>query len=247
MPRSHRDHTEIAPRSQCGLWGLWQVSINTPLRKLSPAGDQCAAPHPFPNTVRFMRDAIRQVRSHISHCAEMPRVNLTEILSASRRDLAELTRGRERDPRQLRANDVPERGAGRQTQYLYRGLKDLRPGADFLERGGSELGTMSTTSSLEVALRYAASAAPVLLRLRIKNFMECGADISFCSAFPAESEVPPYCDRSIVKIITEIQPSSRGCVARVQVVFPPQTFILPEGRGREVEGITVIDAAVTVG
>ena len=58
----------------------------------------------------------------------------------------------------------------------------------------------------------------MLLRLKLRSFMECGADISFLSAFPAESEV----------------------------VYPPMTFILPE-RQREVEGITVIDAVVTVG
>ena len=68
------------------------------------------------------------------------------------------------------------------------------------------------------AMRYAASASPMLLRLKLRSFMECGADISFLSAFPAESEV----------------------------VYPPMTFILPECQ-REVEGITVIDAVVTVG
>ena len=49
--------------------------------------------------------------------------------------------------------------------------------------------TMSTTPKLEVALRYAASASPILLRLHTRSFIERGADISFCSAFPDESEV----------------------------------------------------------
>ena len=65
---------------------------------------------------------------------------------------------------------------------------------------------MSTTSSLEVAMRYAASASPMLLRLKLRSFMECGADISFLSAFPAESEV----------------------------VYPPMTFIKPTGGVHEV-------------
>ena len=42
--------------------------------------------------------------------------------------------------------------------------------------------------------------------------------IAFCSAFPAENEV----------------------------LYPPQTFILPDGQ-REIEGVTVVDASVTVG
>jgi len=59
----------------------------------------------------------------------------------------------------------------------------------------------------------------VLLRLRVRNFIERGADVAFCSTFPAEHEV----------------------------IYPPQTFIQPVGEPTEVEGITVIDAAVTVG
>lgn len=75
----------------------------------------------------------------------------------------------------------------------------------------------STTTSLEVALRYAASASPILMRLKLRSFMERGADISFCSTFPAESEV----------------------------IYPPQTYMLPEC-SRTIEGLTVIDAVVTV-
>ena len=158
-------------------------AINAPLRKLNGERNRCSKPHPFPNTVRLIRDAIRQ----------------------------------------LRTNNAPAQGdltSGRRTT-LYRGLKDMRLSDDFLQRGGSELGTMSTTPSLKVALTYAASTSPLLLQLRVRNFMERGADISFLSAFPSEEEV----------------------------VYPPLTFIQPdpEGEPREIEGITVVDATVTVG
>ena len=95
----------------------------------------------------------------------------------------------------------------------------MKPTDDFLTRGGTELATMSTTSSLAVALRYASSASPVLLRLQLRSFMERGATIAFCSAFPAESEV----------------------------VYPPMTYVKPVGEARELGGITVVDAHVTVG
>ena len=153
------------------------VSINTPLRVLNKTGDQCAEPHPFPNIVRSVSAAIKQLRS----------------------------------------NNTDSASGGLASPYLYRGFKDRIPTDDFMERGGSELATMSTTSSLEVALRYASSAAPMLLRLKVSTFVERGADISFCSAFPAENEV----------------------------VYPPMTFILPE-RIREIDNITVIDVAVRV-
>lgn len=61
--------------------------------------------------------------------------------------------------------------------------------AEFLAQGGTELAPMSTTSDLKIAMTYSASPNAVLLRLRTKNFMTRGADISFLSAFPGESEV----------------------------------------------------------
>ena len=52
---------------------------------------------------------------------------------------------------------------------------------------------MSTTSDLEVAMRYSASSNSVILRLCTDSFMDRGADISYLSAFPAEREIlfPP--------------------------------------------------------
>ena len=52
---------------------------------------------------------------------------------------------------------------------------------------------MSTTTSLRVALAYSASERCVLLRLCTASFMDRGADISYLSAFPDESETlyPP--------------------------------------------------------
>ena len=52
---------------------------------------------------------------------------------------------------------------------------------------------MSTTTDMQTAMEYCMSEHAVLLRLRTKNFMGRGADISFLSAFPAEKEIlfPP--------------------------------------------------------
>ena len=64
-----------------------------------------------------------------------------------------------------------------------------------------------------------ASFLPDLLKLVTSSFMQRGADISFLSAFPAENEV----------------------------VYPPMTFVQPFGDARDIEGVTVVDAHVTVG
>jgi len=71
---------------------------------------------------------------------------------------------------------------------LWRGLANRSVTDEFLRDGGTELAPMSTTSSLKVAVQYSASQASVLLRLRTSSFMSRGADISFVSAFQAESE-----------------------------------------------------------
>jgi hypothetical protein len=71
---------------------------------------------------------------------------------------------------------------------LWRGMKDRMVTDEFLLDGGTEVAPMSTTAELKVAVQYSASANSVLLRLRTASFMARGADISFLSAFPAESE-----------------------------------------------------------
>ena len=75
-----------------------------------------------------------------------------------------------------------------QTVQLYRGMRNRELTDEFLERGGSELATMSTTADIGVALSYSASSQGVLFRLSTHSSMERGADLTFLSAFPGERE-----------------------------------------------------------
>ena len=52
---------------------------------------------------------------------------------------------------------------------------------------------MSTTTALGVAVQYAMSQHPTLLKLRTTSSMERGAELGWLSVFPAEEEVcfPP--------------------------------------------------------
>ena len=61
--------------------------------------------------------------------------------------------------------------------------------------GGTELAPMSTTPSLEVAVRYGLSASTLLFRLSTESFMDRGADLTYLSAFPDEVETlySPLC------------------------------------------------------
>lgn len=48
---------------------------------------------------------------------------------------------------------------------------------------------MSTTTDLSIAVAYSISSRSLLLKLRTNSFMGRGADLTYLSAFPGESEI----------------------------------------------------------
>ena len=104
------------------------------------------------------------------------------------------------------------------TLALYRGMKDAQVPDRFLEQGGTELAPMSTTSDLAVAVRFSASTNCVLLRIHTASFMERGADLSYLSVFPEESEV----------------------------LFPPLTYLQPMGPAEIITVEDITCTVVTV-
>jgi len=103
----------------------------------------------------------------------------------------------------LRAVNAQSKQA-RERVVLFRGMKGMAVKDNFLQQGGTELAPMSTTRSLKVAMQYSASENPLLLCLSTEDFMDCGPDISFLSAFPAEQEF----------------------------LFPPLTYLAPIGESK---------------
>ena len=92
-------------------------------------------------------------------------------------------------------------------------MRNLRATEEFESMGGSEFAPMSTTSDPRVAVAYGASrnseaGCSLLFKVATSSFMERGADLSWCSAFPGESEFlyPP---------LTYLQPTSRREVVRL--------------------------------
>jgi hypothetical protein len=57
--------------------------------------------------------------------------------------------------------------AGTAEMVLWRGMKNLKPTDEFISAGGTELGCLSTTSNLEVAVEYSISGASLLFKLAI--------------------------------------------------------------------------------
>mmetsp|Transcript_23461 Transcript_23461/g.75107 ORF Transcript_23461/g.75107 Transcript_23461/m.75107 type:complete len:105 (-) Transcript_23461:114-428(-) len=83
-------------------------------------------------------------------------------------------------------------------------MKNLKVSDAFLQerRGGTELAPCSTTTDIGIAALYSASSESLLLKLRVANFMQYGAELQWLSAFPSEAEVlyPP---------LTYLQPTGR--------------------------------------
>jgi hypothetical protein len=76
---------------------------------------------------------------------------------------------------------------------LWRGMRNSEPANEFMTKGGTELGFMSTTSNIKVAVKYSLSHCSLLFKIKPASFMTMGADLQWVSAFPQESEIlyPP--------------------------------------------------------
>lgn len=94
-----------------------------------------------------------------------------------------------------------------QPQDFWRGMKDLTISDAFFASGGTEFACMSTSLSQEVAIDFALSSSPMILKLETKDFMSRGADISFLSVYPGESETlfPP---------LTFLRPIARDAIVK---------------------------------
>ena len=100
-----------------------------------------------------------------------------------------------------------------QVTLLYRGLRDTTvDAARFIDGGGTERALISTTARCEVAMRYAHSRAPLLLCLRARSLGK-GCNISFLSVYPLEEEH----------------------------LYPPLTYLQPEGKLEVQDGVTVLN------
>ena len=84
---------------------------------------------------------------------------------------------------------------------------------------------MSTTSDVNVAIKYAASASSLLLRLRTDTMMQRGASLAFLSAFPAEAEGAQR-DLTLARGDAVADLPCR----HEAVLFPPLTFLKPSGK-----------------
>jgi hypothetical protein len=79
------------------------------------------------------------------------------------------------------------------THVFWRGMKNLELTEDFMLRGGTELGCMSTSTKMDIVAGYAKSQQPLVFRILSDGFMSRGADISWLSLYPTEAEIlyPP--------------------------------------------------------
>lgn len=72
-------------------------------------------------------------------------------------------------------------------------MKNVTGWTSFKEEGGTELAPCSTTTNLSIAAEYAASKETLLFKVVVNTIAQRGADLSYLSCFPKESEIlfPP--------------------------------------------------------
>ena len=75
--------------------------------------------------------------------------------------------------------------AMQKTEWLYRGMRNLRLPDNFARVGGCELAPMSTSTSLEVARSYSKSVCPLVFQYRLMGIGR-GASLQFLSVYPKE-------------------------------------------------------------
>uniref|UniRef100_A0A7S0XZ01 Mono(ADP-ribosyl)transferase n=2 Tax=Hemiselmis andersenii TaxID=464988 RepID=A0A7S0XZ01_HEMAN len=89
-------------------------------------------------------------------------------------------------------------------------MRSVRASDVFGKEGGTEMGFMSTTEDLEVAVKYAIRGTALLFKMTIgpNDFMVLGANVQWLSAFPAEREYlyPP---------LTYLSPTGKKEVVKV--------------------------------
>lgn len=160
--------------------------INGPLRKnLHPENRR---PHPLPAVVVHIYEGIKRLRTVVAN-RQMEEMKRESSVSSVGTDLSmQIT--------------------------LWRGLKNVHVTRRFAIEGGTELAPMSTTTSLEVAIKYGVpktkNGSSLLFKIKVANALKHGADLSWLSAFPGEAEV----------------------------LYPPLTYLLPTGRMQELKSET---------
>ena len=85
------------------------------------------------------------------------------------------------------------RSEQRKRKDFWRGMKNVVAREFEQNGGGTELGCMSTSTSLEVVSGYAKSEQPLVMHIVSESFLSCGAEITWLSVYPTEAEAlfPP--------------------------------------------------------
>lgn len=168
--------------------------INEPLRKQSEQNSaskkhRLSTTHPFKVTVHYLNEGINKLKV----------LNDGQKIPYLWRGLRDMTVPSQKSGRVSAAAESSRKAMSRKsTSLLQSSLGNLSSYLKDNKFKGTEFAPMSTTSSLEVALRYAApgeSKKSILLRIEGEGeaFTRRGADLEYMSAFPKEKEVlyPP--------------------------------------------------------
>jgi len=139
--------------------------------------------------------------------------------------LAAITMNVQGGIKRLRGLDAEGESASAEIS-LWRGFTDMQVSEGFKVKGGSEFAPMSTTTDPEVAVGYAIrkgeTNGSLLMKLKTSNNMQRGAELTWLSVFPGETET----------------------------LFLPLTFLQPTGKEQTIEHkgikLTILEVTTTL-
>ena len=138
-------------------------------------------PHPLPVTTLLIERALKKLRAKCA-CQPTPSSNRIGVPNACGLAVRSMLNPRVRTRSHWKSNKKF------QTQYLWRGLKDVMTTEHFDLHGGCDLACMSASPNLAVVAGYSKSEQPLILRFKVDSPMDLGADIAWLSMYPSEEE-----------------------------------------------------------
>lgn len=131
----------------------------------------------------------------------------------------------------LRAVEASQGDKG--TLDLWRGMKNLAATHAFKKDGGTELAPMSTTTDLAIAVKYAASPASLLLKIKTKSFMQRGAPplnralvVTHSTSRVLKCSRPDGLQRPLTGADLTYLSAFPG---EAELLYPPLTYLRPTG------------------
>ena len=174
---------------------------------------------------KLSRAMVAALRFYTSHSFTAINQPLRDTGRQTQHPLSAITFNIQEGIKKLRGLDAKGEKATAEVN-LWRGFADMQVSTEFKSKGGSEYAPMSTSTKAGIATGYAVRRGvmdgALLMKLKTKNNLQRGAELTWLSMFPGEAET----------------------------LYPPLTFLQPTGAEQVIEydgiKLSVVEVEPTV-